>query len=274
MECLNPVAKLPPFWRDRPALWFVQMESLFRRHRIRKSLSKFDVILPMLEADTLTQVSDILYNLGEEPYEKLKDRLITVYGDNQNQRIRKLLEEKRLGGLKPSQLLRQMKQTAGDLMSAEVVRTLWLQALPKRIQEILSIRADSTDDDQLASAADKIAEVDDGSTMPQSAQLCSSSSSSSKPSPATSSSEDRLVDLLTKVLTRFENQERTNQRGNQLPDQRPDQRRHPSYRSQGKPRSRTPSASKRTDGRCHYHRKFGADARRCLLPCTFKTPEN
>ncbi|KAL1114986.1 hypothetical protein AAG570_007809 [Ranatra chinensis] len=31
------------------------MESLFRRHRIRKSLSKFDVILPMLEADTLTQ---------------------------------------------------------------------------------------------------------------------------------------------------------------------------------------------------------------------------
>ncbi|KAL1138800.1 hypothetical protein AAG570_008862 [Ranatra chinensis] len=115
------------------------MESLFRRHRIRKSLSKFDVILPMLEADTLTQVSDILYNLGEEPYEKLKDRLITVYGDNQNQRIRKLLEEKRLGSLKPSQLLRQMKQTAGDLMSAEVVRTLWLQALPKRMQEILSL---------------------------------------------------------------------------------------------------------------------------------------
>ncbi|KAL1117920.1 hypothetical protein AAG570_004233 [Ranatra chinensis] len=244
MECLNPAAKLPPFWKDRPALWFVQMESLFRRHRIRKSLSKFDVILPMLEADTLTQVSDLLYNLGEEPYEKLKDRLITVYGDNQNQRIRKLLEEKRLGSLKPSQLLRQMKQTAGDLMSAEVVRTLWLQALPKRMQEILSIRADNTDDDQLASAADKIAEVDDGSTMPQSAQLCSSSS----PSPATPSSVDLLIDRLTKVLTRFENQ--------------------------GKPRSRTPSASKRTDGRCFYHRKFGADARRCLLPCTFKTPEN
>ncbi|KAL1115194.1 hypothetical protein AAG570_007225 [Ranatra chinensis] len=250
------------------------MESLFRRHRIRKSLSKFDVILPMLEADTLTQVSDILYNLGEEPYEKLKDRLITVYGDNQNQRIRKLLEGKRLGGLKPSQLLRQMKQTAGDLMSAEVVRTLWLQALPKRMQEILSIRADNTDDDQLASAADNIAEVDDGSKMPQSAQLCSSSSSSSKPSPATSSSENRLVDLLTKVLTRLDNQERTNQRRNQLPDQRPDQRRRPSYRSRSKPRSRTPSASKRTDGRCFYHRKFGADARRCLLPCTFKTPEN
>ncbi|KAL1139990.1 hypothetical protein AAG570_006967 [Ranatra chinensis] len=112
MECLSPAAKLPPFWRDRPDLWFVQMESLFRRHRIRKSLSKFDVILPILEAGTLTQVSDLLYDLGEEPYEKLKDRLITIDGDDQNQRIRKLLDEKRLGGLKPSQLLRQMKQTA------------------------------------------------------------------------------------------------------------------------------------------------------------------
>ncbi|KAL1130327.1 hypothetical protein AAG570_013265 [Ranatra chinensis] len=42
------------------------------------------------------------------------------------------------------------------------------------MQEILSIRADSADDEQFASAADKIAEVNDCSTSPQAAQPSSS----------------------------------------------------------------------------------------------------
>ncbi|KAL1130448.1 hypothetical protein AAG570_011696 [Ranatra chinensis] len=78
------------------------MESLFRRNRIRKSINKYDIMLPMLVADFLTQVTDILYNLCEEPYERLEERLITIYSVNQSQRIRKLLEEKRLGSQKPS----------------------------------------------------------------------------------------------------------------------------------------------------------------------------
>ncbi|KAL1130154.1 hypothetical protein AAG570_013092 [Ranatra chinensis] len=148
-----------------------------------------------------------------------------------------------------------MKLTAGNLMTDDVVRTLWLQGLPKRMQEILSIRADSTDDEQLASAADKIAEVNDCSTLPQAAQPSSSLM------PVTPAIENLLVDLLTKLLTRMESQERQ------------DQRRRPSNRS-WRPTSRSPSASKQTDGRCFYHRKFGADTRKCLLPCTFKAPEN
>ncbi|KAL1130218.1 hypothetical protein AAG570_013156, partial [Ranatra chinensis] len=128
--CLRSGGNAQSFGSCRWNLW---------QNRIRKSISKFHIVLPKLEADILTQVSDLLYNLGDELYELLEERLITMYGDNQSQRIRKMLEKKRLGSQKPSQLLRQMKLTAGNLMSDDVVRTLWLQALPKRMQEILSI---------------------------------------------------------------------------------------------------------------------------------------
>ncbi|KAL1116500.1 hypothetical protein AAG570_004972 [Ranatra chinensis] len=65
--------------------------------------------------------------------------------------------------------------------------------------------------------ADKIAEVNDGPTLPQAAQPCTPT-------------ENLLVDQLNKMLTRMENQERQ------------DQCRHPS-------RSRSPSASRQTEAR-------------------------
>lgn len=106
--------KIPPFWKPDPELWFCQMEAVFSRCRITNSLTKFQTVIPQFEFDVLQQVADIVKHPSNAPYEDLKTRLISTYAESEHKRIQQLLEGKQLGDEKPSQLLRQMTQLAGD----------------------------------------------------------------------------------------------------------------------------------------------------------------
>ncbi|KAF8770912.1 hypothetical protein HNY73_018389 [Argiope bruennichi] len=62
-----------------------------------------------------------------------------------------------LGDKRPSDLLRQMKSLAGNSISDEVIKSLWLQRLPQQAQAILSINKDAIDN--IALMAGKIIAV-------------------------------------------------------------------------------------------------------------------
>ncbi|XP_023212152.1 uncharacterized protein LOC111615009 [Centruroides sculpturatus] len=114
--CLARVAvKVPPFWKPDPCIWFLQFEAQFRNAGISSDQTKFDTVVSYIDAEILTQVSDILLSpLGWGKYELIKERLISAFADSETQRTKKLLTEMELGDRKPSQLLCEMRNLADE----------------------------------------------------------------------------------------------------------------------------------------------------------------
>lgn len=71
--------------------------------------------------------------------------------------MRTLLGKMELGDKKPSILLREMRTLADTNILDSLLRTLWLQILPARIQEILVV-LDGVNLEKLAVCADKATE--------------------------------------------------------------------------------------------------------------------
>lgn len=68
-----------------------------------------------------------------------------------------MIREIELGDLKPSQLLKRIKDLAGDIISDDALKSLWMERLPETIRSIISIvDGNST---KMAEQADKMMEM-------------------------------------------------------------------------------------------------------------------
>lgn len=71
----------PPFDREDPELWFIQVEAALRTSKITSDLSRFDYIIQRLPPD----VSCLRGTLETPPtsnrYEKLRNKLLELYGN-------------------------------------------------------------------------------------------------------------------------------------------------------------------------------------------------
>ncbi|XP_067119141.1 uncharacterized protein [Centruroides vittatus] len=154
--CLARVAvKVPPFWKPDPRIWFLQIEAQFRNARISSDQTNFDTVVSCIDAEILTQVSDILLNLPSSgKYELIKERLISAFADSEIQRTKKLLTDMELGDRKPAQLLCEMRNLADKKIGENFLKTLWLQRLPINMRSIQSVSSDELS--KLAAMADQI----------------------------------------------------------------------------------------------------------------------
>ncbi|BES91401.1 Reverse transcriptase (RNA-dependent DNA polymerase) [Nesidiocoris tenuis] len=152
--------KLPPFWRRRPDLWFLQAESQFELRRITRERTKYNYVIGALDVDSMEQVSDIVSQPpGENCYEQMKAKLISIFSDSEEAKIRQLLQELELGDQKPSQLWRKMKDLAQNRLTDEILKTLWLQRLPTSVQQVLTGNKEAMT--SLIITADRIVEITD-----------------------------------------------------------------------------------------------------------------
>ncbi|XP_046398115.1 uncharacterized protein LOC124164927 [Ischnura elegans] len=148
--------RVPPFWPERPALWFSQLEVQFSLAGITNELTKFSHVVAQLDNRHAVEVEDIIVNPpSDSPYKRIKDELISRLSTSQETRIRQLLEHEELGDRKPSQFLRHNRSLAGNSVPDDFVRTLWVNRLPSSAQAT----QDSTDLAGLAKLADKVCEV-------------------------------------------------------------------------------------------------------------------
>lgn len=233
VESTNILSKLPTFYREDAEVWFLQAEAAFDVNRIRSSLKKFQIVLAQLDLETARQVLDLARNPSElDPYHALKERLLSVYQDSENTRIRKLLEERQLGDLRPSQFLRELRRLSGSTAPEDIVRNLWLKGLPERMQAALAA-TDHSDLTKLAEIADKIAEV----SCPY-VNTCS-------PDRQNVNNLHDTVEELTKEIAALKLKLSNN----------------PWQRSRSRSRNRQ---------LCYYHSRFGVRARQCVQPCEWK----
>ncbi|GFS93388.1 uncharacterized protein NPIL_118781 [Nephila pilipes] len=213
---INRVAVKPPiFWRNKPKLWFLQLEAQFANSGISQDATKYNIVVAALDENVLDFVVDILSNPPEnEKYDTLKKALLNRLTDTEESRLKKLLTDLELGDKRPSDLLRQMKSLAGNSISDEIIKSLWLQRLPQQTQVILTISNDTLD--KIAEMADKIIAVYSSS------EICQATKVGSLPNSASSFDRNKLdvlqadIAALTKKFDEFSRntRSRSKSRGN------------------------------------------------------------
>ena len=241
--------KIPPFWRKNVSLWFTQVESQFITSNITNETTKFHYVLAAIESEILDEVSDFVTNPPQtELYSKFKQKMIEQFSDSESRKIKRLLTELELGDKRPSTLLREMKQLAGNQLTEEFLRSLFLQRMPQNIRSVLATSSESLD--KLSQMADKIAEI----TTPTYSEI-NSASASQQP---VISNQISLISKQIEILTTQINELKSNS-GNKFKPRN---------------RSRSNSRDKSKHPTCWYHYKFGSNARKCILPCDFKKTQN
>jgi len=81
--------RLPPFWPDRPAVWFAQDESQFELAAITRQRTKFNYVVSQLNQQQAAEVEDIVTSPPEhETYDRLKAELVRRLSTSREQRVR------------------------------------------------------------------------------------------------------------------------------------------------------------------------------------------
>lgn len=236
--------KTPPFWPEKPELWFCQLEGQFHIKGITQDTTKFYYVISNLETRYASQVEEVITNPPTScKYDTLKSELIKRLSRSQQQKLKQLLEHEEIGDRTPSQFLRHLKNLAGTTVQEEFLRTLWLNRLPATMQAILVAQSDLPLE-KLAEIADKIKE-----THSTPFQIAAASE--------TQSALTALTEQVRKLTLHVDELSRR-------PRYRPRSRSRGYYN-----RDRSPSETPTLSDQCWYHRNYGSNARKCKSPCTF-----
>lgn len=251
--------KVPPFWADKPSLWFAQLDGQFLLGKITSDSTKFYHAVSVLDYKYAVEVEDIITRPPEnDKYGTLRRELISRLSSSKQERLKQLTMKEELGDRKPSQFLRHIRSLAGADYPDEFIRHLWSSRLPTMLQSIVAFQ-DNLPLDDVAQMADKVHEV----TPSVPAYQVAAASSSGAPTSVLDQLH-RKIDALTQRLDAM-----STSRGRQD---------KPRSRSRGKPRNRSRSHSRASkpsgDGQrlCWYHYKYADKADKCISPCAY--PKN
>ncbi|GBN50100.1 hypothetical protein AVEN_154697-1 [Araneus ventricosus] len=146
--------KIPPFWTDKPEIWFYQVEAQFQICKITSEDTKFNYLVAQLEPRFLENIWDIIKDPSVNKYSTAKERLLITFKESGNKKIKRLITGLELGDMIPSKLLRKMPSLGEPDISENVLRTLWLEKMPDTVKSIVIVREESLE--KLAAMADKI----------------------------------------------------------------------------------------------------------------------
>lgn len=252
-ELFRVGVRIPPFWPEKPLIWFSQIEGQFNMARISDDLTKFHYVLSHLDRQYSIEVEDIITNPpASGKYEKLKTELIKRLSVSKEKKVKQLLLSEELGDRKPSQFLRHLQHLAGPTIPDDFLRTIWTSRLPSNLQTVIASQLSLTLT-ELADLADRVHDI-----APASPQVAAASSS--RPEDLMEVMARQISELTSQVsaLTAVVN--------------RRSRSRNRDYHHR---RSRTPSRRSESNFKkfplCWYHFKFGNHAKKCILPCDFKS---
>ncbi|XP_076289807.1 uncharacterized protein LOC143213639 [Lasioglossum baleicum] len=244
------IPKMPPFYRNDPALWFGQTEGTMRAARITSEATMADSVLGAIDYDIASCVKDLILLDPRPPdiYSRIKRRIIATYGPSPETNLRKLLKGQVLSDGKPSLVLNRLRNLNDGTCDDAVIRSVFLDHLSPGHREILAATG-FTDVEKLAIIADKIAEA--------SGQPDANISAVSHQAPRTSAEFNIEAELkcisanLAKLRTDVDFLKRRRSRTN-TPARR------------GRSKSRDPPTGPRL---CHAHKKYPQNPTSCKAWC-------
>jgi hypothetical protein len=157
-EISRVAVRLPPFWPERPAMWFAQAEEQFSLAGICSERTKFFHIISQLDHPHAAEVEDIIISPSKrDPYTMLRAELMRRLTPSKEQRIRQLLTVEEMGDRMPSKFLRHLRGLAPDVLE-DFLFTIWASRLPPNIQAFLTCQQERSLD-AAACCVDRISEV-------------------------------------------------------------------------------------------------------------------
>ncbi|XP_063369349.1 uncharacterized protein LOC134657716 [Cydia amplana] len=242
--------RLPAFMPRDPVMWFSLVETIFSKAGVADDVSKYLHVASALAPHDATEVRDILIAPPEnDKYDALKTGIIKRLGASQEVNTRRLLEREHIGDRKPSQFLRHLRSLAGSAVPDALLRTMWLEQLPRPMQMVLATLAEQSLD-KVADVADAIAD-------------------STTPTPAIATTENPVMKIIEVLRSEIADL-RQQMKASSLNASARHRGRSRSRSRRSRPRSRSNSAS----GMCWYHDNYGHEAHKCIPPCAFKSAEN
>ncbi|XP_013168121.1 PREDICTED: uncharacterized protein LOC106118112 [Papilio xuthus] len=254
LETFRVGVKVPPFYAEKPALWFAQLEGQFQLANITADGTKFFYAIGQLEPQYAAEVEDVITSPPtNNKYDKLKSELIKRLSASREKKLKQLLDHEQIGDRKPSAFLRYLQNLAGPGVPDEFLRTIWTSRLPSGTQTIIASQPRASLD-ELAELADRVHDV---------VSPCQQVASTSRAAPSGSRSEtvENQIAELTKQVAALTNK---------ITQMSRDGHRRAAGRNRSRSRSRNRSHSNyRKYPNCWYHAKFGGKADRCVKPCDF-----
>jgi len=226
--------KLPTFWPNQAAVWFLQAEAQFAIRGVTADDTKYYHVVSALDQDSAARVLDALQNPPDTgKYAALKARLLNAYTLTEQQRAAALLSISALGEEKPSMLMDRMLCLVGDHRPCFIFRELFLRALPTEVRAAVANFTGELRD--LAAAADQV-------WLARAIPVCAT---------VVVDANDPTPDEVAAIS-----------RG-KAPPRKPHTENRP--RHQNKPAAKAgPSISL-----CRWHRQYGAAAYSCIAPCSW-----
>lgn len=243
--------RIPPFYPEKPALWFAQLESQFFLSGISTDTTKFHYAISQLDPIYASEVEDIISApAGPNKYERLKTELVKRLSASREKKVKQLLMHEELGDRKPSQFLRHLQHLAGPDVPEEFLKTIWTSRLPSSTQSIIASQLKASLE-EIAELADRVHDI-----VPSSPQVAAASVS-----PGSSTElACQIAELTRQVQSLTSKVERMS---------RPRGRAVSNDRSRGNSRCTRSQSNYRKFPMCWYHAKFGSQANKCVKPCDY-----
>jgi hypothetical protein len=247
--------KFPPFWPEDPASWFRLAEGQFALRNVFDPVTRYYHMLAALSVDSVRLVRHVLHDdTGPESYNRLRASLLASHSLSNYQKMERMMRLPPLGDRKPSVMLAEMLEycPAGESTTA-VFAFLFLQRLPREIRVLLS-EDDPANMRAIAEKADRLIAMH----VPQSHDNCAAVA-------ADDAFEDpEVVAALQGARSR---KDKFSKRSQQQAAQQKEFGRRITLPKKGQEQARPLRTSM-----CHYHAKFGEQARHCQEGCVW--PEN
>lgn len=256
---------------DDPKSWFYVIEAEFKSLKSCTDNTKYSTVIKALDSSTLKQIADILSNPPERnKYEAVKAAILDRVTASRQHEIRKLLTGMTLGDRKPSQLLREMKNIATDIVHKDVLHQFWLDCIPTDVRPFL-VCSDNEDLETLAKVADRIIEARGPFVM--AASFTPKVTKIDRPRTPGNHLERKVEELeclmasLVREIRTIRDQLNTNYQPDPPYHNRDYQNNHFNNSYRNRSRDRRPPHD--ANGVCYYRQKFGTSAHHCTTPCNF-----
>ena len=146
--------KLPEFWEQQAATWFIQAEAQFALRQITADETMYYYVVSALSGSTAARIVSLLEDPpGDDKYSAIKARLLDTFGLTESERAKQLLALPGLGESKPSELMDHMLALLGNHKPCFIFRELFLSQLPEQVRSALA-NTHIKDYRELAKAAD------------------------------------------------------------------------------------------------------------------------
>lgn len=262
VDAVNTVRINPPEMdlQDLPS-FFWSLEHWFAASGItsRMDSKRFHLVMAQIPVRALSELRPLLENVpSSDRYQFAKRTILTHFEESQRSRLHRLLSGMELGDRKPSQLLAEMRRASNGAMVESLLVDLWIGRLPQHVQSaVIAARGNTADKAGVADAVmDCFAHCRQPREYHQMAEVRSSSAFEERISREVAELNRKLSDFMLETRHRGASQQRS----------------RPQQRSRSQQRTSSRDTANEENRMCYYHRRFGAAARSCRSPCSFRAP--